>query len=434
MKFKVRRKKLNDPNKVKKSAEDIVSSVVENLDGNNANNPTAIAEKAYNQAQEFVAQNSEIDTSKIDTTAELPEEEREKTIELFQHIAKTLIREENIPDDAAEEFILNLIRNDSPKTGVEVAKGTPSLSDESLGKIILDPKVPIKDSEALLKGIDDDEKRSEIQEDLCVEKLTNLYQKCSQMRDGDVVSEITDALRKVDVKSDKINEYIDKVIAKKMATNVRQFGSSMTRRFYGLKAPLEMLESKLPELVGSEYSKSSSDFVHGQTYPYNAQDFKDSLIEELGREIGNQFQSLPKSERTIMVPSSDVVRNFNKHEEELFINAICTNAGKNPPKEHEIQDARNQIHGSYDTDDVLNLKNSLNAIANIEARNIIAKSLNDILSNLTKLDSEQLKKALAILVEVVNEYVDSVKENSSETPTKTPTNAQNNIDSKIPEI
>ena len=431
--MKLTLKKRKAHSRAKESAEKIVSSVVENLDDEiiKSGDATAIAEEAYNQAQEFVAQNSEIDTSKIDTTAELPENEREATIELFQHIARTLIREENIPDDAAEEFILNLIRNDSPKIGVEVAKGTPSLPDESISNIISRPEVTIKDSEALLKGIDDDEKRNKIQEDLCIEKLTNLYQNCSQMRDGDVVSEITDALRKIDVKSGKINEYIDKIIAKKMATNVRQFGSSMTRRFYGLKTPLEMLESKLPELVGSEYSKSASNFVHSQTYPYNTQDFKDNLIEELGREIGNKFQDLPESKRTIMIPSSDVVRNFNEHEEELFINAIRINAGKNPPKEHEIQHARNQIHGLYDTDEVLNLKNNLNSIVDIEERDYIAKSFNDILSNLTELDSEQQKKALDTLVEVTGNAVNkSAKENSSDAPT----NAQNNTDSKIPEI
>ena len=77
--------------------------------------------------------------------------------------------------------IQNLIQNDSKVVGVAVAEEASFIPDDQLKEIIDIPEVGVKDAERIITGINNTETRSEVQEELDLVKLRELYKTCENI-------------------------------------------------------------------------------------------------------------------------------------------------------------------------------------------------------------------------------------------------------------
>ena len=395
-----RNKKSKD--EIKQQANEIVSAVENSLDTENES-ITQIANQFSKEIKEAA-----ITDSDVDNIADLSDEDKQKVIHLYTSVLKVIKENENIPEEVWGKIVLDLIQNSSKKIGVAVAKNTAKdLPDDSIKEIIATPEVGEEDARKLLEKINDDDIRKSEEEKLNIEKLNKIYDDCASMPDGSIINKIKKILETIDEKSEKINETINKIIAKKIAVNFSNFGTSLIKGFNKIISPLEMLEIDLLNLVNAEYKKIEKDNI-GNLKPYDKDILKNAIIQELGKEIASQYLAQPVSNRRIIIPESEKIKEFTTEEEDKLIDSIESACKVNPPKQYELQDVRNQIHGRANTEEVSELSSKLYSIDNSEIRIKLANNCINMIDVMEKLSDDDKEKFIAIIDSVTQTVAERV--------------------------
>ena len=385
---------------IKEEAKKIVANATEKVDDVSSVND--VAEQTLREAQDFITSSSE--ASKI---AELSAEEKDKATELLRAIAKVLIESDKIPDEAAGEFIKGLIQNDSKAVGVAVAEEAQFIPDDQLKQIIDIPEVGVKDAERIATGIGDDETRAIVQEGLDLDKLKEMYLNQNISNDSQHINILSDIQNK-NHGSSKINEMLRKVIAKRVAVYYSTLKAITINRYTGIISPVQMLECNISELAKREYDKLE---VGEPGKVFDDETCQLMIIDELAKEITNQYFSQDPINRTMILPDSPAIRKLSEKEEEELISQIkirCENK-KEPLKKHQIQDIRNQIHGYVKTEEVESLRISLDSVSNMDLRKMLATDFESILNMIQEFPEKEQQKIMSLLLTMTEKVTEKVK-------------------------
>lgn len=405
---------------IKEEAKKIVANATEKVDDVSSVND--VAEQTLREAQDFITSSSE--ASKI---AELSAEEKDKATELLRAIAKVLIESDKIPDEAAGEFIKGLIQNDSKAVGVAVAEEAQFIPDDQLKQIIDIPEVGVKDAERIATGIGDDETRAIVQEGLDLDKLKEMYLNQNISNDSQHINILSDIQNK-NHGSSKINEMLRKVIAKRVAVYYSTLKAITINRYTGIISPVQMLECNISELAKREYDKLE---VGEAGKVFDDETCQLMIIDELAKEITNQYFSQDPINRTMILPDSPAIRKLSEKEEEELISQIkirCENK-KEPLKKHQIQDIRNQIHGYVKIEEVESLSIALNSVSDTGLRKVLASDFESMMNMISEFPENEQKKIMSLLLtmtEKVTEKVKEMKTPTQDTDEKTPPSSPGN--------
>lgn len=405
---------------IKEEAKKIVANATEKVDDVSSVND--VAEQTLREAQDFITSSSE--ASKI---AELSAEEKDKATELLRAIAKVLIESDKIPDEAAGEFIKGLIQNDSKAVGVAVAEEAQFIPDDQLKQIIDIPEVGVKDAERIATGIGDDETRAIVQEGLDLDKLKEMYLNQNISNDSQYINILSDIQNK-NHGSSKINEMLRKVIAKRVAVYYSTLKAITINRYTGIISPVQMLECNISELAKREYDKLE---VGEAGKVFDDETCQLMIIDELAKEITNQYFSQDPINRTMILPDSPAIRKLSEKEEEELISQIkirCENK-KEPLKKHQIQDIRNQIHGYVKIEEVESLSIALNSVSDTGLRKVLASDFESMMNMISEFPENEQKKIMSLLLtmtEKVTEKVKEMKTPTQDTDEKTPPSSPGN--------
>lgn len=405
---------------IKEEAKKIVANATEKVDDVSSVND--VAEQTLREAQDFITSSSE--ASKI---AELSAEEKDKATELLRAIAKVLIESDKIPDEAAGEFIKGLIQNDSKAVGVAVAEEAQFIPDDQLKQIIDIPEVGVKDAERIATGIGDDETRAIVQEGLDLDKLKEMYLNQNISNDSQYINILSDIQNK-NPGSSKINEMLRKVIAKRVAVYYSTLKAITINRYTGIISPVQMLECNISELAKREYDKLE---VGEPGKVFDDETCQIMIIDELAKEITNQYFSQDPINRTMILPDSPAIRKLSEKEEEELISQIkirCENK-KELLKKHQIQDIRNQIHGYVKIEEVESLSIALNSVSDTGLRKVLASDFESMMNMISEFPENEQKKIMSLLLtmtEKVTEKVKEMKTPTQDTDEKTPPSSPGN--------
>lgn len=391
---------------IDENAKKIVDNAEEKVE--DIDSPKVIAEQTLKEAQDFITANSEV--NKI---AELSEEEKDKAVELLRAITRVLIDRGKIPDEAAGEFVKNLIQNDSKAVGVAVAEEASFIPDKQLREIINIPEVGVKDAERIVPGINDDSTRTEIQENLDLAKLEEIYEtSCTEVsNDNQFVSRILKIIGSEGAtRSKKINEMVDKIVARRSAFYYYEIPNAIAvTRYTKLISPVEMLDRDLPELINREYRNLK---VDGPKSEFDKKICKKLIIDGVADNVVSQYIDQSPDSRVMVIPESEAIRKFNEEEENELVNQIKIKCQNNncPLKKHQIQDIRNQIHGYKRTEEVDSLTTTLESISNPDLRREIASNFEKILDIIKEFPENEQGKITELLTTVAEKTTDKLRE------------------------
>lgn len=411
-----RRQKKSRREIMHEDAEKIVEKVAEKVgDVHSAN---AVAEQTLKEAQDFITANS--DASKI---AELSPEKKEKATELLRTVAKLLLDSDKIPDEAAGEFVKNLIQNDSKVVGVAVAEDASFIPDSQLKDIIRIPEVGVKEAERIISGIDSTETRSEVQEEIDLARLKEMYEASGNIsNDAEFVSRLS-VIQGKNIGNEKINEMLRMVVARRVAVYYLRLNAMTINRYTSIISPVQMLDSNISGLAKQEYKKIQID---GDEKEFDIETCKMMIIDELAKELTNQYFSQDPVNRVMIIPESAAIRKFSKDEETRLIEQLkirCANKNE-PLKKHQIQDIKNQIHGYIKTEEVEALRIALESMSEPNLRRTLASDFEKILSMIQEfpeIEQEKISSLLVTMTEKTSEklkYMKEAKQVQNQTPSE----------------
>lgn len=398
------------------NAEKIVAKVEEKVD--DVSSVNAVAEQTLKEAQDFITANS--DANKI---AELSPEKKERATELLRTVAKLLLDSDKIPDEAAGEFVKNLIQNDSKVVGIAVAEDASFIPDSQLQDIIKIPEVGVKDAERIISGIDSTETRSEVQEEIDIAKLKEMYESSGNIsNDSEFVSRLS-VIQNDNIGNEKINEMIRMVIARRVAVYYSKLNAMTINRYTSVISPVQMLDSNISELAKQEYRKMRP---AGDEKEFDTETCKIMIIDELAKELTNQYFSQDPVNRVMIIPESPAIRKFSKEEETELIEQLkirCENKGE-PLKKHQIQDIKNQIRGYIKTEEVESLRILLESISVPNLRRTLASDFEKMLSMIQEFPEEEQEKISSLLVTMTEKtseklkYMKEARQSQNKTPSE----------------
>lgn len=412
--FKKKEQRKSRKTVLHEEAKKILATVEEKVD--DVSSANEVAERTLKEAQDFITANSE--ANKI---SELSPEKKERATELLRTVAKLLIDNDKIPDEAAGEFVKNLIQNDSKVVGVAVAEEASFIPDDQLKEIIDIPEVGVKDAERIITGINNTETRNEVQEELDLAKLRELYKTCENIsKDSEFITKLS-KIQSENIGSQKIDEMIKKVVAKRVAVYYAKLKAVTVNRYTDVLSPVQMLECDLTEMSKQEYKNLKID--EDQKREFDSKTCKMMIIDKLADNIVTQYTSQPAEDRVLLVPESPAIRSFTREDEDELVEQIrikCENKN-NLLKNYQLQNIRNQIHGYKKTEEVESLSTSLETISNPDLRRKCASDFEQILSTFkcfSDKDQEKMMDLLVTMSEKVAEKVESIQEKNQDIDNK----------------
>lgn len=400
--FKRKKKEIN-PEVIEQQAAEIIETVENKIDKIEDEEEKKLARQAAEQTLKE-AQNLITNNSNADSFAELTDIERQKAVELLKNLTEMIAKSDKIPKEAKGEMLLKLIKEDSPEVAVEVAQNV-SLPDNALEDIIMAPEVGIKDAEDLVTGIEDDEKRKKVQENIDIAKLRNIYNKCEEINiEEKFIENLLRVLETIENKSSAVKEMLNKVVAKRMALDVLRYGNSKLNRFSKVIPPIEMLEINLPKLVRAEYEKILLKDKDLKTkYPYDERCLKNMIIEQVGKAMAEQYLSQPAVSRVLVPPNSDAIRNLTEDEEDVLIESVKIACKGIKVKGIELEKLRNQLHGIIGSEEAIELKDKLDLL-NPDIASEIAGAFNNMFDRIKEFPDED-KVKIASLLDTMTEQI-----------------------------
>lgn len=305
------------------------------------NTPKEVAEEV---AETYIEKKENGEEHPIDTTVELLMQKiRENPDpEKIKRLLIEINKQEQIPDRIFEKASTKILQEKEIPNRIitEVVKSeSEDISDKSINTIIEEGNVGLNQRIELIKNVSDDniiEKRIETE-------LKILYSNCKEKREGDIVERVEELkdLLNTDL-SKKIQNLIQKVVAKKMAENYYDDTSKGTKIYTLSKiVPLEeMMEIDLPQMVFDEYRKIEQ--TNGEKPGrMDVSYLRSQILDKMAKGIVDTN----KKTGIYVIPQSESMQNLTIEEEEKFVSDI-KKYSNNELTEDDVFNIRNQIHGN----------------------------------------------------------------------------------------
>lgn len=259
----------------------------------------------------MVQKNTDLsDTSLVEIMKQIPDIKSEKAI--VDAVKKV---------DLATEAITEII-HEAPVSPVTAQKLAEQIPDEEIQKE--------QQAEIERKVKEEQRKREQEKENGIITQLEQLYDNCGNINDTILVDKISRL--NIETKTEKINDILNEIVAKKVAIDCMNFGGPKLPTLMKIMPATEMLEVGLPDLVETEYQKAKGEYEKQEKdyHVYNEERkrmVKGKILENIGKEVASNFEEIGD----ISIPQIEALKNLNEDEIKIFINAV-----KNPGHQIEI--------------------------------------------------------------------------------------------------
>lgn len=183
--------------------------------------------------------------------------------------------------------------------------------------------------------------------------LKEKYVNCDKIPGERLASELEEIKKKN--QSQKIDEVIIQILARKAAIEWRFVGNTRLPSMYKIVSPEEMMEKDFPKLVGKEFEeiKHVKKYKGENDYDYSEENLRKLILKEIAKHVASIYEEIG----TIEIPQSKAMNNLNQTEEQYFIGQIQ----KNSSNITNIDMIKNKIRGinNYELEDLMDMLKKL---------------------------------------------------------------------------
>ncbi len=275
---------------------------------------------------------------------------------------KMIQEEQELPTDIVVETTKQIPDIKSEKIAAEAVEEL-DLNAPQITEIIQEADVSLKTAQKMISQIPDKKVKEEQQKELnrrqeqeALEQLQGIYDSCGDMNDIQLVEEISQV--KISERTDKIEEKIRQIVAKKMAFDCMQFGGPKIPTMSQIVPLSDMLEADIPSLIEKEYKGLREDFDQKGTqyYKYGDQEkmlVKMKILDNIAKTVARNFEEVGD----ISVPQSEQMKNLSDNEIDIFIEQVRKFCKVEKLSDADLERIRKQVRGeaSVELDDIVRM-------------------------------------------------------------------------------
>lgn len=267
--------------------------------------------------------------------------------EFLDKVALEITQNKEIPDSVLDDTVSDKLTDDGIKN--LILKGNMAIfRQELLAKKIQDVKLQ-EEMQTLIekrreKNQTEEEKKKEKED---YEKLGEVYDSCQDLAELDIIEKIRNL--KINPQDKKSKNRIEKIIAKKMANNYFNFGTTTIPTLSKLMPVEEMFAENMPILVETEWQKILREKPDRKSnYQYAQGDLQKKLL----KHIANKSVSAYLETGRFSIPQSQKMHELTKEEESDFIKSIEKELGTKLSR-MQLKDVHAQVRGIIGINDTI---------------------------------------------------------------------------------
>ena len=267
--------------------------------------------------------------------------------EFLDKVALEITQNKEIPDSVLDDTVSDKLTDDGIKN--LILKGNMAIfRQELLAKKIQDVKLQ-EEMQTLIekrreKNQTEEEKKKEKED---YEKLGEVYDSCQDLAELDIIEKIRNL--KINPQDKKSKNRIEKIIAKKMANNYFNFGTTTIPTLSKLMPVEEMFAESMPILVETEWQKILREKPDRKSnYQYAQGDLQKKLL----KHIANKSVSAYLETGRFSIPQSQKMYELTKEEESDFIKSIEKELGSKLSR-MQLKDVHAQVRGIIGINDTI---------------------------------------------------------------------------------
>lgn len=283
------------------------------------------------------------------------------TVEELGEFLKMIQNNTDLSDNSLVEIVKQMPDVKSEEATVEAVKKL-DLASEAITEIIQEApvstvtaqkiaeQIPDKDIQKeqqaeIEKKLEEEQKEKQLaQEKETISYLKNIYNDCDKIEDNKLIDMIRGL--KIETRTEKIDEKLQHIIAKRAAILFMRFGSAKLPTWMAIMPATDMLEANLPDLIEKEYQKVKIDYDENEdeyrTYgKKQKKEVKKMLLENIARKVAENFEEIGD----ISVPQIDQLRNLDEEELNDFINTVKNFCHTEQIGEDDIDRIQRQLNG-----------------------------------------------------------------------------------------
>ena len=326
---------------------------------------------------------------------------------------KKVQEDTDLSDNSLVEIIKQIPDIKSEKATVEAVKKV-DLASEAITEIIQEAPVSTATAQKLVEQIPDEEIQKEQQAEIkrkleeeqkrkleekeneIILQLGNIYNNCGKMNDNELIRSIEEL--EIKTRTGKINEKLERVIAKKVALDCMEFGGPKIPTLMRIIPATEMLEINLPILTEKEYNKikNSYDEPSRQYREYGEEQkklVKEKILENIAKEVAKNFEDIGD----IAVPQIEELRKLNDEELSLFISTVKKSCREEKLKKDDIEIIKRQLRGDT-VEEWKNLKRILEKMKTRDREKVVRDFMQTLKANENK--TQQQKELDSIISDI----------------------------------
>ena len=240
--------------------------------------------------------------------------------------------DEQAPNEFLDKVAVEITKSKEIPESVLDDTVSDKLTDEGIKELILKGNMAIFRQELLSKKIQDFDLRQQMQdlvekrreknqteaerrkEKKDYERLEDIYGKCQDLAELDIVDDVRNL--NINPQDKKSQNMVHKIIAKKMANNYFDFGTTTIPTLSKLMSVEEMFAENMPQLVEIEWKEKKKESLDKESsYQYTQKDLQNKLL----KHIANKSVSAYLETGRFSIPQSQKMRELSKEEENKFI-------------------------------------------------------------------------------------------------------------------
>lgn len=316
----------------------------------------------------------------VDDLGRNPEERKEILIDVIGQLYEEGIElPEEIKIKLSTDVLKEVSESDKMPEGSTV-KATEVIADKlpDNAAIELAQKVALGiegKNKILEMAVSDEEKKIE-------EQLNVLYENVEDIaRDQDLVKRVQEIIGEKEEKTDRAEQIINKIIAKKIMQNYLKYNSTMITTFSGIETPEEMFANNMPYLAKCEYRKLPTQEREKYKREYKEEAFKEKLLEEMASRIAERYAQ--DGFKRIEIPQSDVMKKLSKQDEQFFV--------------QKISDSVKRLNGIIDTLTEVDIREQIRG--NVKAK----EKMEDYVAKINELPKEEKDRFIENGIQIISD-------------------------------
>ena len=311
------------------------------------------------EEMESIYKDTETKEEGIREIAEIVMRQINSNPELALKFLELIQKSKKLPTEIVVEAIKQIPETDQIEdpegTIIEAVEKLP-LGSNQITDIIKETNVSIPAAKEMTNQIPNEKIREEEKQEAEKQTLKTLKEKyvnCDKIPGERLASELEEIKKKN--QSQKIDEVIIQILARKAAIEWRFVGNTRLPSMYKIVSPEEMMEKDFPKLVGKEFEeiKHVKKYKGENDYDYSEENLRKLILKEIAKHVASIYEEIG----TIEIPQSKAMNNLNQTEEQYFIGQIQ----KNSSNITNIDMIKNKIRGinNYELEDLMDMLKKL---------------------------------------------------------------------------